>query len=639
MNKKYKKKENFLIEIGTQELPQKNLKMLGEYFKKNVVKQLKINQIKYENIKWYATSRRLSLKVKNLYFQKKIDDKKIKNKVLFSIIKIGIDKLPINNYLHLQNKKIKFIRPITNILMLLNNKIIKGNLLGVNTNRFIYGHKLINNKKIFIDSVNQYPKILYKKGMVIANFKKRKNIIQENINQIASNLNCTVKCSNSMLEEITSLIEWPVVLNGKFDNVFLEIPKEILLYVIEKKQKYFSTYNSKNELTNNFIFVINTNTKKTQNIIYWNEKILHSHLKEINFFYKLDHKKKLEKNLVKLKKILFQKNIGTMYDKSLRLKCLSEWIALKIKANIESSKRSALLSKCDLATNMVSEFKELKGIIGMHYAIRDKEKKEVAIAIKNQYFLYTENKKDDSIKISHSLFLAEKTDNLVGIFNTRNQHKKSNDPFGLKKTTNEILKIIIENNYNINLTLLIEKSEKLYKKLKIIKNTENIIKYIIKRLAKLYENLRYDKKIIKSVINNSEIVPIEIHSRIKSISYFYKLKKFNDLIKIYKRISNILKKSNDKLNKEFSYKLLKKKEEIILTNYLFKTEKEIKILLIKKKYKDSIIVLFSLKEIIDPFFKKVFILHKEKEIRINRLILLKKIKNILLKITDISYLI
>lgn len=638
MNKKNTKRKDFLIEIGTQELPQKNLKILGESFKKNIKNQLKINQIEYKSIKWYATSRRLALKINKLYFQKK--NKNIKNteKILINIINLGINKLPINYPLYFQDQKIKFVRPITNILILLNNKVIKGNILGININRFIYGHKFIGKKKIFIKSIHQYPEILYKEGMVIASFKKRKNIILEEINKIANNLNCTVKISNYMLEEITSLVEWPVVLNGKFNDIFLKIPKEILLHIIEKKQKYFSTYNSKNKLTNNFIFVINTNTKEKKNIIHWNEKILNSHLKEIDFFYQLDQKKKLEKNLPKLKKVLFHQSIGTMYDKSLRLKYLSGWIASKIGANISDSERSGLLSKCDLTTHMVSEFRELQGIIGMYYAVRDKEKKEIAMAIRNQYFLNIKNRKNDLIKVSHSLFLAEKTDNLVGIFKTKEHHNNSNDPFGLKRTTNEIIKTIIQYKYNINLTDLIQKNIKLYKKLKIIKSTENIKKYILKRLIKIYENLQYNKKIIMSVINNSEIIPTEIDNRIKSISYYYKSKKLNDLTEIYKRVSNILKKSKDELNEKFSFELLKKKEEIILTNHLFKIKKKIKELLIKNKYQDAIMVLFSLKKKIDPFFEKVFILSKNKKTRTNRLIILKEIKSILLKIADISLL-
>lgn len=635
MNKIKKTKNNLLIEIGTQELPQKKLRLLGESFKKNIINQFKQNHIKYNTINWYATQRRIALKILNLYNQKKEKKKKIENKILLNLIKQGIDRLPVNYFLYFENKKIKFARPVNYVLILLNNKIINGNILGVKINKFVYGNRFFGKKKFIINSIKEYTKILYEKGKVIVNFEKRKNLIKEKIEKITNNLKCFIKLQNYMLEEITSLVEWPVVLNGKFKNTFLKIPKEILLHIIEKKQKYFSTYNSKNKLTNNFIFVVNTNTKNIKNIIYWNEKILNSHLKDINFFYKLDNKK-LEEYLPKLKNILFQKSTGTMYDKSIRLKYLSKWIARKIGGNEKNSERAGLLSKCDLMTNMVSEFKEIKGIVGMYYSIRDKEHKEVSLAIKNQYSL-DDNEKNTN-KTSHSLFLAEKMDNLIGIFEIKDQHKKSNDPFALKKIVNEIFHIILKYKYNINLTKLINKNIKLYKKLKITKNTKDIIQYISKRLFNLYKNLKYNKKVIKSVLKNSKIIIPEIDYRIKSISHFYKSKEFEDLIKINKRISNILKKTKEKLDENFSFKLTIKKEEKELANYLFNVKKDLNYLLIQKKYDDIMKRFFLFKNTIDPFFKNVFILDKNKKIRMNRLILLKEIQKVFLTIADISLL-
>lgn len=675
-------KKNFLIEIGTEELPTKKVQLLSKLFCNNFKKQLKIKNFKYNQLKWYATSRRIALKITdlklknkkkiikikknsnykqkikktfklnlisfkkikkyiiekiNFFLLKKITKHNKKNKILINLTLNSINNLPIQNFIEFEKKKIKFIRPVKSLTILFGNKLVEGNIFNVNSKRLIYGHKTTE-KKLLIQSADQYPSILYQKSKIIANYELRKFLIKKKIIKTAKKINGIVNLKNFLLEELTSLIESPTILYGKFNKNFLCIPKEALLYILEKKQKYIPVYNKKNNLINHFIFISNINNLKKR-IILWNEKVLHSILLDAKYFYKKDRKKKLEEFLPKLKKILFQNSLGNLYEKSIRIKILSKWIANQIQANPKHSSRAAILSKCDLITNMVVEFNEIKGFIGMNYALQDGEEKNVAIAIQEHYKPNFSNEKISSNKISNTVSLADKFDTLVGIIGINKKTTGNQDPFGLRRITNGILRIIIENKYELNLQLLIEQCIKLYNKKILNFNTKtDVINFILNRLYKFYQNLGYQKNIIKSVLNYNISNLMDFDSRIKSVYLFSNSKSAKNLMEINKRISNILKKSTEKINNIFSIKHLKIKEEIDLTNQFFLLKKKIPSLIQKRKYEKILFELSKLNELINSFFKKVYIFDKDKIIQTNRLILLKKIKKTFSKIANISLL-
>lgn len=677
-------KKNFLIEIGTEELPQKMVRLLGESFHKNFKKQLKIKKLKYSCINWYATSRRLAIKINDLVLNKKkiyiikkenskfklknnekkkdnkkiitkvknyiiektnyfifnkITNKNIQNKILIKLILKCIKKLPIIKFMRFGENEIKFIRPVRSIIILFGEKLITGKIFNVNSKKIIYGHQFMGKKKIFIKSAKQYPDVLFKKGKVIADYEIRKTILKKKIIKIAKKINGIIKLKNYILEELTSLVEWPIVLHGKFNKKFLKLPNKVLLYIIEKKQKYIAVYNAENQLINNFIFISNIQTNKKNKIIFWNEKIIHSILTDAEYFYKIDKKKKLEQYLLNLKKVLFQNSLGNLYEKSKRLQKLSNWIAIQIKANPIQSSRAALLSKCDLATNLVFEFSGTQGDVGMHYALINGEEKNVAIAIKEQYKPNFPNEKIASNIISNVLALADRFDNLVGIIGINKKPNGSQDPFGLRRITNGILRIIIEKKYDLDLNILIEKSIELYnKKLINPKTSQEVLNFILNRLLKFYQNLGYKKNIIQSALIYKTINLIDLDKRIKSINNFSNLKESKILIAINKRISNILKKSKKEIKNNFSTEILKTKEEKDLTIHFFYLKKKIKKLLKNKEYEKALIECSNLNQKINLFFKKVFIFDKNLKIQLNRLILLKNIKNIFLKIANVSLL-
>lgn len=685
------KKKTFLIEIGTEEMPSKFIKKIAKNFYYNLESELKKYLIKFYKMILFHSPRRIAIQIikintsdiiqkyqnrgpsiKNSFNEeglltisakkwlkkfnitikqtKILENEKGKwllyehqknkiniNNILPKIIISSIKNIKIAQSMIWKDKKIKFSRPIRNITMLLNEKKIISNILGIRSNRYLYGNISTIPYKIKINHANEYEELLYNKGKVIANFKKRKNIIYDESHKTAKKISGKLNINTNLLDEITCLVEWPVILYGKFKKKFLIIPSEILIYIMESIQKYFPIYNLNNQLTCNFIIVSNNPSTENNNIIIGNERVLNAKLYDINFFLKNDIKNTLQEYFPLLKNIIFHEKLGSMYEKSKRLIILIQYIIKYTNANIEKSIKSAYLSKCDLITQMVYEFPELQGIMGMNYSIYHGECKKIALSLKEQYQPKFSGDNIPSNIIGCSLSLTDKIDTIVGLFLIKKHPKKNKDPFALRRLTIGIIRIIIEKKININLNKIIHKSIKIYKILDINQKIENkILKFIMDRLYTWYKEKKYNIEIIKSVflcnINNC----LDIDNRIQAIHQLYPDKLFQDLMIIKKRIHNLIKKINININQDYqiSKKLLIKNEEKKLFNEIKNIKKILYPLIIKKKYKESIKTLYYLSNFINNFINNVSINDKNKKIKINRIALLTQIKNFFLKIAD-----
>lgn len=690
-------KKNFLIEIGTEELPSNLLRKTSECFLKNFSDELKIKKFKYEKITWFATPRRIALKIKNLHIHplndevkkynipfntifdenKQLTDfgKKLKNKYninkykkviinnkiylsyilykksfdienLFSIIiKRALLKISFSKFMQWDNiKEKRFIRPIRNIVVLLDDIFLLIKIFDIVSSSIIFGHRFMGEQKIFIKNADQYPNILLNKGFVIADYNIRKEKIRSEIIKISKKIGGKVYISDNLLEEVTSLVEYPVALLGKFNKKFLKLPIEILILTMEKNQKYFPIYNNKNILIPYFIFISNIKSKITNHIISGNEQVINSRFSDLEYFFNLDIKNKLENYLLKLKNVIFQKKLGTMYEKTYRVQKLSNWIAKKINANNYYVTRGALLAKCDLMTNMVCEIPDVKGIIGMYYAKISGENIEVCKIIKEQYIPLKFDDNLPSSLESCALAIADKLDTLTGIIGIGKIAKGKKDPFGLRRLSLGVLRIIIEKNLFINLEHLIAISVRLYSK--NINYPRKIIFYIIEfiqnRLKIWYQKIGYHDFIINSVINITKLKNLKnFKTRIASIKHFYKNSDFIKLIAINKRICNILSKIVDSkklVNKNIDISLLQNKEEIDLINFMDIIFNKSFYLLENGLYKEMWIELFPLSLYVNNFFDKVFINVSNEKIKNNRIVILLKLKNLLLKIANLSYL-
>lgn len=688
------KKKIFLIEINTEDLPAKKLKKISLFFYKKFIKILKIENIIYEKISWFSTSRRLAIQIKNFTYDKKIEyiikkgppvsisfNKQgiIQKPALlwmkkFNITKENIQILNKNNkkwliykkikkYSNYENKlaeiskkifytcsnshlmqwnkkKYKFIRPIRNIVMLINTKIIPQKMFGLYTNRKTQCHYLIKDKsQVKILHAKNYLSILEKKGKVIADYKIRKNKIKKNILNLAKKNNSFLKINNYLLEEINSLVEWPSVLIISFKKKFLSLPKEIIIYIIENNLKCFPLFKKNNTLQSKFICVINTETKNYHKIISSYQIVISSKLQDIKFFFKKDIKTQLSDKKKLLKKILFHENLGNLEDKTNRLQKIILLLQKKISFNPKNAQKAAFLSKCDIISCMVSEFPDLQGIIGSYYAKYDKEPKEVYTALREYYLPRFKNDKLPSSNIGIALSITDKLDTLIGMFIIGKIPKGDKDPFALRRISIGIIKIIIFYKITFNLNTLIKKIILIYgikKNIKLI--TSQIIKFIINRFNHFYKKEKNIKNIIKSIININKINLFEINKKIKMIIKFLKSKHSERILNMHKRITNILKKQNFKNSSEINSKLFKHNLEKELYEKIKFINIKVNILNKQKKYQKSIIEIININYILEKFFKNIIINHKNKKIKKNRLNILYMIQKTFHKIAIFSYL-
>ncbi|WWP01597.1 MAG: glycine--tRNA ligase subunit beta [Candidatus Dasytiphilus stammeri] len=642
-------KKTFLVEIGTEELPfkAKALRKIAEKFTNNITKELKDALVSHGNIKWFASPRRLAITIdqldpilQNIDLQNNFNKNQILlSTILSKIVETALIKLSDHNSMRWGSANLNFIRPIHTITLLLGEELIPAKIFGIESSKTILGHRFMGEIKFDIDSADQYQQLLITKGKVIADYELRKNKIRDEIQLAALKIGGKVFFNENMLEEVTSLVEWPVILTSSFNEQFLDIPS-IILYTIQINQHYFPIYDSHGKLLPKFLFVANLESKDPQKIINGNQKVLHSKLVDAKFFFNLDRKKKLEYYLPYLEKLIFQDKLGTMLDKTNRLQQLIYLICRKIDLHPNRAIRAGLLSKCDLVTKMVMEFPTLQGIVGMHYALLDGEDESVARALKEQYFPSYQVENLPSNIESCLLAIADKIDNLTGLIGIGKFPQGDRDPFALRRHALSLLRIIIENKIYLDLNWLIEVSVSIYnEKLNNSNVINDVMNFIMGRYRTWYLKQGYNLNIINSVLVCRPTYPIDFDARIETVSSLSKISKiYSTLIIINKRITNILKKSKDKLTTQINVSLLRENEEIELANAINIINKKIQPYLVEFDYQKALLEIVKISDLINNFFNKVIINTSDKEMRINRLTILNKLKTLFIRIADFSLL-
>ncbi|CAD6512165.1 glycine--tRNA ligase subunit beta [Candidatus Profftia tarda] len=685
--------ETFLAEIGTEELPPKSLRSLAESFAANFITGLDNAYLAHGEVTWYAAPRRIALKVFSLHlFQpdRKIEkrgpaiaqafdlegkptksaeawarscgitvdhaERSISDKgewLLFRANRIGysatqlipslvsdaLRALPIPKMMRWGNSENQFVRPVHTVTLLLGSNVIPANILGVKSDRVIRGHRFMGSNQFIIKNADQYPQILIDKGKVIADYKIRKEIIRRDAEQAAQKIGGIADINEELLEEVTSLVEWPVVLTAKFEKRFLSIPNEALVCTMQDHQKYFPIYDVLGKLLPHFIFVTNIEPKNPAYIISGNEKVVRSRLVDAEFFFDMDRKKRLEDNLPLLESVIFQQDLGTLRDKTNRLVVLSSWVASQIGADINLANRAGLLAKCDLMTNMVSEFTKIQGIMGMHYARYDSEKEEVAIALREQYWPIYAGAVLPEHPISCSLAIADKIDTITGIFGINQRPKGDKDPFALRRAALGIMQIIVERKLPLDLIILTEKAVNLYGyKLTNINVVDDVVDFMLGRFRSWYHEAGYEIDTIQAVLSCYSNKPAEFEARIKAVAHFRTLPEYTALTIANKRVSKILAKSTEFLEETIQISLLKKAAEIKLADSLIVLSDKLKTLCADGLYQEALSELAKLRVPIDTFFEQVMVLDDDEKIRRNRLTLLSNIRDLFLQVADISVL-
>ncbi|CAM3948481.1 glycine--tRNA ligase subunit beta [Rahnella victoriana] len=685
--------KTFLVEIGTEELPPKALRSLAESFAANLTAELDAANLPHGDVKWFAAPRRLALKVSGLHesqadrevekrgpavaqafdaegkpskaaegwargcgitvdqADRLVTDKgewlvyrahvkgESAQQLLPAMIATSLSKLPIPKLMRWGDSDVQFVRPVHTVTLLLGDELIPAKILGIESARTVRGHRFMGEPEFTIDNADQYPQILLERGKVIADYEQRKAIIKQDAEKAAKEIGGIADLSESLLEEVASLVEWPVVLTAKFEEKFLAVPAEALVYTMKGDQKYFPVYDAAGKLLPNFIFVANIESKDPQQIISGNEKVVRPRLADAEFFFNTDRKKRLEDNLPRLETVLFQKQLGTLRDKTDRIQALSGWIAEKIGANVENAKRAGLLSKCDLMTNMVFEFTDTQGVMGMHYARHDGEQEDVAVALNEQYQPRFAGDELPASLVACALAIADKMDTLAGIFGIGQHPKGDKDPFALRRAALGVLRIIVEKNLPLDLQTLTEEAVRLYgDKLTNGKVVDEVVDFMLGRFRAWYQEEGHAVDTIQAVLARRPTKPADFDARVKAVSYFRTLDEAATLAAANKRVSNILAKSTDVLLDHVHASVLKEPAELKLATHLVVLRDKLEPLFAAGQYKEALVELAALRETVDTFFDTVMVMDENEAIRINRLTLLSKLRELFLQVADISLL-
>ena len=681
-----------LIELGTEELPPKSLKTLATTFHEQIKTQLDDLSLSYGEIKWFASPRRLAVQVFDLI--EKQEDKVVEKRgpavnvafdadgnaskaaqgwaksngitveqaerlvtdkgewllhkatqagqtvyeLIPEVVAKAVNKLPIPKPMRWGSGRTQFIRPVHTLIMMYGSEVINGEILSVASSNISQGHRFHHQGELVISSADNYQAELLA-AKVVADYQARQATIASEIEKAAQTLNATALVDQDLLDEVTSLVEWPVILVGDFDQAFLEVPAEPLIYSMKDHQKYFPVLDKSGQLVNKFIFVANIESKDPSQVIFGNEKVIRPRLADAEFFFNTDKKQSLESRLASLETVLFQKQLGTLKAKSERIATISEYIAQQLGENAAQAHRAGLLSKTDLMSDMVLEFPQVQGTMGKYYAQHDGEPAPVAQALEDQYRPRFAGDTLPEGNIGCAVAIADKIDTLVGIFGINQAPKGDKDPFALRRAAIGLIRIIIEKELSLDLTDLINASVNAYGDKLVNENTQaDVINFVLGRYRAFYQEQNIAVDIIQAVLANAPTAPLDFDKRIKAVAYFKTLEAAETLAAANKRVGNILAKFDGQLNKQVDAGLASEAVETTLIDTFATIESKLTALVANKDYQAVLAELSELKTPIDNFFDGVMVMADDEAVKVNRLTLLASIRASFLQVADISLL-
>jgi glycyl-tRNA synthetase beta chain len=684
--------ENLLIEIGTEELPPKSLSKLALAFRDNIQVGFTHNNLTFNQVNWYASPRRLAVVVEGLsefqadknveirgpavasafdqngkptkaaqgwarsngievnqaqrlktdkgewlLFKAQLKGQAI-NQLLAVLVEKALKALPIPKPMRWGTKTTQFIRPIHTVTMLYGTELIQGEVLDVSSARMINGHRFHCDAPFELDCADNYL-IQLEQHYVIADHTRRKTIVLKQVQALAKHENAVADINDDLLEEVTSLVEWPVALVANFEESFLAVPKEALIHTMKDDQKYFPLLDENGQLKSRFIFITNIESKDPETIISGNEKVIRPRLADAEFFFNTDKKQTLESRLESLKSILFQKQLGTVYEKSERIASMAKSIAILLGTDQGAAHRAGLLSKTDLMTNMVMEFPDVQGVMGMHYARIDGEPELVALAQNEQYMPRFAGDNLPTSDVSVCVALADKIDTLVGIFGIGQTPKGDKDPFALRRASIGVLRIIVDKSLPLDLVDLVDASIATFgNKIKTDNLQTKVIDFILARFNAWYIEQGILTGVVQAVAVNRPTRPADFAARVEAVKSFNTLESADALAAANKRVANILAKTQFKEQLLFNRELLLEPAEITLSNSLESVEARIQPMLNISDYTSALIVLAELRQPIDEFFENVMVMADDESIKRNRLSLLSRLRSLFLCCADISVL-
>ncbi len=683
---------DLLLEIGTEELPSRQLNSLSEQLTTQVQAQLKKANIAHGQTHSYATPRRLAVVIHDValtqqsqqiekrgpalkaafdaeghptlaclgfanacnttvdqliieetekggwLFFRQDQSGKPTDTLLPTLIKQAIQQLAIPKPMRWGDHSTAFIRPVHWVVLLWGKELIPTEILGQATIHHTYGHRFLHPQKIRIPQARDYAELLKEQGQVIADFAQRRQLIATQLQQAVAGHGQILE-DEALLDEVTGLVEWPVALLGEFAASFLELPAEAVSTTLKHHQKCFSVVDKKGQLLPYFVTISNIKSKNPARVIAGNERVVQARLSDAQFFYHSDLKHRLEALLPALQQVVFHQKLGTLFEKSQRVATLAAYLAAEMHADIAICQRAGLLAKTDLMTSMVGEFPELQGIMGYYYALRDNEGKEVAQAIREHYQPRFSGDELPTTLAGCLVAIADKMDTLTGLFAIKQPPTGEKDPFGLRRAGLGILRICIDKQLPIDLWQLITKAAAGYplaaKNQAVI---HDVFHFLIERLRVWYADRGVDADVFAAVFARSPTQLLDFHHRILAIQQFQTLPVARTLAAAQKRVANILKNVPVEQHHPVNPTLLTDPAEQALLSAMERQASLAEPLYQQGKYTEVLTVLASLQTPIDHFFDKVMVMVEEKSVRNNRLALLYALQQLFLQVADLSLL-
>lgn len=533
----------------------------------------------------------------------------------------------------------EFARPVHWAVMLYGDQLIEHTLLGIKTDRYSRGHRFHYPQQLMINSAQSYESQM-KEVFVVADFAARKQLIREKIVQLAASCQATAVMSEDLLDEVTSIVEWPQILMANFEIEFLEVPAEALIASMQTHQKCFALKDKEGNLLPHFITVANIASTNPEQVILGNEKVMRARLSDAAFFFSQDKKQPLSQHIAGTEQVIFQEKLGSLHDKALRMHALMNYLSPALQLDIDQAQRAAQLSKCDLLTGMVGEFPELQGLMGYYYALYDGEDHGVAHALNEQYMprFAADNLPESDLGLA--LSLADRIDTLVGIFAIGQKPSGVKDPFKLRRHALAVVRLLISTPAQLNLSTLIEQAITHYgTALAIEANLSDELKsFILERLQSYYHAQGLSMDLVHAVRARQDEWLYDLDKRLTALQLFVRLPEAASLAAACKRVNNLLTQARQKSSLVVKEQLLEEGAEWSLYTQIKQITQAVDSLYCAKDYGSLLKLLASLREPIDAFFDQVMVMVDDELVKANRLALLVQLQSLLQGVADISLL-
>ena len=690
------KARNFLVEIGTEELPPKALRSLMNAFAENLEAAIDDARLGHGEVCRYASPRRLAVFIEALAdgqegrnisqkgppvsvafdddgnmtpagiaFARKCgvepsalgrtktkkgewlscdisDTEQTTAELMPGLIEATLAALPIPRRMRWGDGDAEFVRPIHWVVLMHGTTVIDATILGVPTGNESQGHRFLSSGPIVIKKPSDYLSTLERAGKVIADFDRRRELVQNGVEAEAKAAGGVVVDGEALYDEVASLVEWPIAMTGSFDEEYLKLPREIVVSTLTEHQRYFPVANKKGHLLARFITVANLESKNPELVLSGNERVIRARLADAAFFWDNDRRTPLAGRLDALREVVYQRGLGSLADKSARISAIAGWIAAALAVDASNAQRAAELSKCDLLTGIVGEFPDLQGLMGQYFAALDGEPAAVANAIGEHY---QPRFSGDSLPASSDgqiVAMADRLDTLAGIFAIGKRLSGNRDPFGLRRAALGVVRLLVECDLDVDLKAMITTAVEVQPQGKF--DPEEICaalySFINERLRRYFldRDAGLDTETFDAVLARQPTSLVDFERRLGAVQAFITLPSASSLAAANKRIANILKQAGDQGALAVKEKLLKEPAELELWAALKAARETLDPMLEQHEYTAALSELAKLRSVVDQFFDDVMVMAEDKATRKNRLALLTELRALFLDVADVSKL-